>query len=174
MLAVDHFQLSPRRAPEPKHVVILAIDQESSLRGEVAFAMSQMWPMVATANALRLNAHCVTMTFDGYDSDPRELYEVPEVRAYMRKLMDHCPWLAYLLSKWEGGIFKILPALMCRDVIASKSGSRVNVEVDAIETRQLAFRCIKGAGAHFQQLGIPRAQADAMLNELITEIAQQW
>lgn len=171
---MENLPLSPRRAQDPGHVVILAIDRESSMRGEVAFAMSQMWPMVATAAALRENAHCLTMTFDGYDDDPRELYEVPEVRAYMRKLMDHCPWLAFLLSKWDAGIFRILPALMCDAVNAARNATRVEVEVDAVATRHLAMRCIRGAGAHFQQLGIPKIEADAMLNELITEIAQQW
>lgn len=171
---MENLPLSPRRAQDPGHVVILAIDRESSLRGEVAFAMSQMWPMVSTAGAMRQNAHCLTMTFDGYDNDPRELYEVPEVRAYMRKLLDHCPWLAYLLSKWDAGIFRILPALMCGTSNSARNGVRVEVVVDGTETRQLAMRCIRGAGAHFEQLGIPKAEADAMINELITEIAQQW
>lgn len=40
----------------------------------------------------------VIITFSGYDKDPREVYEIPEIREYVRLLFDRHPYLFYLLS----------------------------------------------------------------------------
>jgi len=165
---------SPTRARQPDQMVVLTIQRESTERGEIAYAMSHMWHMVATPEAMREHAHCLSLVFQGYDADPRELYEIPEVRAYVQKLMANCPWLALLLSKWDGAIFQLLPALMCGTTMVARTSTRVTVEVDRQAAAQLAARCIKGAGAHLVQLGLPQAEAELLLNELVTEIAQAW
>jgi hypothetical protein len=39
----------------------------------------------------------VTLSFEGYDTDPRELWEIPEVRAYVKKLTDAWPsWMYFV------------------------------------------------------------------------------
>lgn len=171
---MSDFSQSPSQARQPAQMIVLAIERESTERGEVAYAMSHMWNMVATPEAMREHVHCLSLVFQGYDADPRELYEIPEVRAYVQKLMALCPWLALLLSKWDGAIFQLLPALMCGTTMLERTTTRVSVEVDRRETSQLAMRCIKGAGAHLHQLGLPQAEAELLLNELVTEIAKAW
>lgn len=171
---MDHLNHRPSPARQPDQIIVLSIEHESIQRGEIAYAMTHMWPMVSTAAAMCEHAHCLTLAFQGYDHDPRELYEVPEVRAYVRKLMTHCPWLALLLSKWDSGIFQLLPALLGEAIKVSRSGTRASVEIDGREASQLAMRCIKGAGAHLEQLGLAQADADRLVNELVTEIARAW
>jgi len=174
MLKMNHSDNSSLSARQPDQLILLAIERDSVERGEIAYAMTHMWQMVSTAAALREHAHCLSIAFLGYDDDPRELYEVPQVRAYVRKLMTHCPWFALLLNKWDGAIFQLLPALVSEANIVSRVGLRVSVETDNRETLQLAMRCIKGAGVHLQQLGFPQDEADQLVSGLVTAITRAW
>ena len=38
------------------------------------------------------------LSFSGYDLDPREIYEIPEIRAFMSKLLTKYPYFFYFLS----------------------------------------------------------------------------
>jgi hypothetical protein len=51
----------------------------------------------------------------GYDDDPRELYEVPEVRDFVRKLDAEFPYWFYFLSKRGNGLLFILYCLCSPD-----------------------------------------------------------
>ncbi|MFN0197957.1 MAG: DUF4365 domain-containing protein [Planctomycetaceae bacterium] len=52
--------------------------------------------------------------FDGWDDDPRELFEIPEVREYYKKTMEHqFPWIYWLEpdNHWTG--YMLLLACLC-------------------------------------------------------------
>lgn len=42
--------------------------------------------------------NCLMLIFTGYDSDSREIYQIPEAREYLRKLLHGFPELFYFLD----------------------------------------------------------------------------
>ena len=55
---------------------------------------------IATEELQRTGAYQPwNMTISGYESDPRELLEIPEVRAWCKKCLDEKPYLLALLSQ---------------------------------------------------------------------------
>lgn len=51
--------------------------------------------------------------FEGWDQDPRELYEIPEVRTYFRALTDAWPYWWHYIEK-DGQAFSLVLGLLCR------------------------------------------------------------
>jgi hypothetical protein len=51
--------------------------------------------------------------FEGWEQDPRELYEIPEVRAYFRALTDAWPYWWHYIEK-DGQTFSLVLGLLCR------------------------------------------------------------
>ena len=54
----------------------------------------------------------VSLVIDGYNDDPRELFEIPEVRAYLKRLDQEWPYWFFFLSQADDSI-PILESCLC-------------------------------------------------------------
>jgi hypothetical protein len=76
----------------------------------------------------------ISLVVDGYNDDPRELFEIPEVRAYMKRLDQAWPYWFFFLSQADESI-KLLESCLC-DTIEVVPGV-TSIDVDQME-RSLA------------------------------------
>ncbi len=107
-------------------------------------------PEMALAHRMR-----VGLMIDGYDDDPRELWEISEVRDYVRKLFLECPFVI-LLAHPEFSLLKLLFACWIFEP---------NEDLDsATKAREFEFlqRCFAGANDVAYQFCIsPESQREA-------------
>lgn len=75
--------------------------------------------VLADAETVRLFQGRVDVSFEGWDDDPRELYEIPEVRTFLHRLDDEWPYWLYFLST-ELETLRIITFCLCH---AGKAGS---------------------------------------------------
>jgi len=54
----------------------------------------------------------VSLVIDGYNDDPRELFEIPEVRAYLKRLDHEWPYWFFFLSQADDSI-QMLESCLC-------------------------------------------------------------
>jgi len=57
----------------------------------------------------------ISLVVDGYNDDPRELFEVPEVRAYIKRLDLAWPYWFFFLSQADESI-KLLESCLCETI----------------------------------------------------------
>ena len=57
----------------------------------------------------------MTITFEGYEDDPRELFEIPEVCKFMRNLDNQFPYWSYL-ADLETDTLETITKLLCNSV----------------------------------------------------------
>jgi hypothetical protein len=57
----------------------------------------------------------ISLVVDGYNDDPRELFEVPQVRAYIRRLDQAWPYWFLFLSQADESI-KLLESCLCETI----------------------------------------------------------
>jgi len=68
------------------------------------------------------NRNKLSLVIAGYDNDPRELYEIPEVRAWFQKSIDKCiPWFYLLKSAQDRVNLEILLYSCCPISISNHS-----------------------------------------------------
>jgi hypothetical protein len=73
----------------------------------------------------------ISLVVDGYNDDPRELFEVPEVRAYIRRLDQAWPNWFFFLSQADESI-KLLESCLC-DTIEVVPGV-TSIDLDQMES----------------------------------------
>lgn len=54
------------------------------------------WPQL-WSRELREKMNCLTLTVNGYDDHPDEIYLIPEVRVFFKALHERWPWWAFFL-----------------------------------------------------------------------------
>jgi hypothetical protein len=67
---------------------------------------------VNSQEAARYFKENVEITFHGYDSGPRELFEIVEVRNYVQNLDDKFPYWLYFMSKYYQGLHCLLYCML--------------------------------------------------------------
>lgn len=83
--------------------LIIVISRKEIEAGDIGSTASVLAKLLNPEAALK---YCerVDIGVHGYDDDPRELNEFPEVRDFINKLDDKFPYWCYFLSKRAGGL----------------------------------------------------------------------
>jgi hypothetical protein len=77
-------------------LVLIRIPRKAVDQQESAGILRVMDMLVATAHDAERNAQRVFLVFDGYDNDPREVFEVEEVRTFLKTVTKFAPWWLHL------------------------------------------------------------------------------
>ena len=78
-------------------LIILKISQTEVETGTVAIFGRAIRRLAATEETLRHAANKLDFVFDGYDDDPREVYQIPEIRNWVDLALRDIPHLTYFL-----------------------------------------------------------------------------
>jgi hypothetical protein len=92
--------------------VIIEVGRESILDGNLALTLDKLHVLTDSVEKVRLYQEKVFFTVAGYDTDPRELIEIPEVRAFFSKLVKEWPHWLWFLNR-ESGCLTLLFSLLC-------------------------------------------------------------
>ena len=69
----------------------------------------------------------INLVVDGYNDDPRELFEVPEVRAYLKRLDQEWRYWFFFLSQADESI-KLLESCLCETIEVVPGVTSVDME----------------------------------------------
>lgn len=153
------------------HYLVLAISRKEIERGHVGDAVDRLL-QITDDPALALHAVDRLMLWvSGYDDDPRELGQIPEVRAFFEALHAHWPyWLAYLNE--EGAQLPLLLSLLVPMRLVQVHGGLAGwMPVSQAE----CDTCVTGLARAYTmwaaQHGLPTAAVSARLAYLQTVVA---
>ena len=90
-------------------VVVSRDDVESNNISSTFSALSGL--LVDEATVRRFQGR-VKISFDGFNHDPREIYEIPEIRRFCAELDKHFPYWLYFLSM-EDSSLKAMTFCLC-------------------------------------------------------------
>lgn len=90
-------------------VSILEVTSDMIAASNTADVVLMFYYMIATRENAMGFRQKVTLAVSGYDDDPRELCQIPEVQAYFRAIFKECPF-ALLFSHRDGALLKVLAA----------------------------------------------------------------
>lgn len=83
-----------------RSMIVIAVTRQSVEEGDISFLLKKLQAFTATPKRIRANKEKLCLMVEGYDTDPRELFEIPQVCAFFRAVTKHWPyWLWFL---WRG------------------------------------------------------------------------
>lgn len=154
---------------QPADLVILKISRWEVDRGTVGDVVDRLLTLSDTRERTLAYAGKLVLEFEGYDHDPREVYEIPELRRFMRAVTSQwSSWLHFLRDDPETHQFPLLYALLC-DVKIHRLDGRVGTEF--ISPPQLAAtidQLNRGAAALYALHGLSPTQCNALLTRTYT------
>ncbi|KWX70078.1 hypothetical protein [Paenibacillus jilunlii] len=114
----------------------------------------------------------VTLIFNGYEQDRREIYQIREITNWMDRLLKNIPYLFYFLSREN---YSMRIAFFCLSEVVGRSG--VEVSITKEQGRRLIEKLVKSAVVYARKLKEPEevqlALAEGILGELGYEQTQQ-
>jgi len=117
-----HVSPAVKRLEHPDFGTIVFVDVPKTLvdQAQVSGVLRTMDAMVATSDGIKKNAQRVMLAFSGYDDTASEIFERPDIRAYMKKIVDNAPWWPLLahpdtLMMWFAGILDYTNLDKCSD-----------------------------------------------------------
>ncbi len=123
--------------------------------------------MLATREDARLYRGQMTMVFDGYDSDPRELVDIPEVRTFLVEFDQQWPYWAYFFNQVDDTI-KLYLSCICG---VSYPGGGV-VEIDSEKLRISLMQGFAGLNSVFERFGFSEDELEIASRGVIEMVEQ--
>jgi hypothetical protein len=90
--------------PDRDFDLVVVIDRAEVEVGDTAPAMSTLSKLLSSVQTIRSFQNGVDVAFHGYDSDPRELFDITEVREFVYELDLLFPYWLYFLRKTGNGL----------------------------------------------------------------------
>ena len=147
--------------------IVLLISRREVEAGDIASVLSRLKVFLANREDAWRYRGQMALVVDGYNNEPRELVDIPEVRALLRGLEAEWPYWAYFFNQVDDSI-KLL--LSC--VAGSRFRGRGAVEMDADLVAAALARGFGGMNMIFDQFGFPEDELEKMSNGLV-EVLQQ-
>jgi hypothetical protein len=126
--------MNQRLRPAVTDPVILVFSRRQVEAGDIDEPLELLRSLTADRGVAIEFCGRVSLVVDGYNDDPRELFEVPEVRAYIKRLDQAWPYWFFFLSQADESI-KLLESCLC-DTIEVVPGV-TSIDLDQLE-RSLA------------------------------------
>ena len=150
-------------------LLVLEISKREIEAGSIASSLERLHAVAESRETALRYKESLVIQVVGYDDDPRELAEIPEVRAFFARLTLEWPHWLWFLHRQVGAIH-LLMALLCRIKI-HRAGLRTGTEF--LDGKELAAKMIdlfERGNAMFQAFGISEAEAQASADSACAEL----
>ena len=147
--------------------VVLMLSRRQIEACDVASVVAELKPFLATREDTWLYRGQMSLTVDGYNHDPRELVDIPEVRKFLQVFEREWPYWAFFFNQVDDSI-KILGSCVCG---ASFPGAGA-VEIEAAKLKQFLLRGFAGMNALFDKHGFPEHELE-MMSRGVIEVVEQ-
>ncbi|HAL37829.1 MAG TPA: hypothetical protein DCP03_06795 [Polaromonas sp.] len=147
--------------------VIIMISRRQVESNDMASVVNELKILLASREDCWLYRGQVSLVVDGYEDDPRELVDIPEVRAFLRDFTVQWPYWAFFFNQVDDSII-LLGSCVCGK--SYPGGGTVEMDVDKI--KQFLLDGFEGMNALFDKHGFPEAELESMSRGLI-EVMEQ-
>jgi len=111
----------------------------------------------------------ISFSFNGYEHDKREVYEIPECVQFMRKVTESWPfWMHFVETRHE--TFLILVLLLCKHQVVERSKGMVGASPDIKSLGVVLHQLFDGLNEMYESYELPNEMnieiTDAVLKTL--------
>lgn len=150
---------------------MIAIPTDEIRQGSVDYLTGFLNVLTKTKERTLANRGKLEIVIPGYDSDSRELYEIPEVRRWFKTSIDYgVPWFYFLDTRGHGNSIKLLLLCTCEVLVERTHGNQRQVRVEPEEQskwlRRNFYNLNKFIDYHDLALEVNKERSDAVAEHL--------
>lgn len=118
-------------------IVLLHLSAETIRNHDIATALVRLHVFTDSLENVLRYKESLMFIVDGFDDDPRELAEIPEVRAYFQTLVKQWPHWLWFLHRNVGAL-SLLLTLLC-DVQVTRDPAKHAISTEFTDRHQLGL-----------------------------------
>lgn len=151
--------------------VVLSITRKEIEACDFTSALERLLVLIDTEQNVRRYRESLVIMVQGYDSDPRELCEVPEVRRYFDKLNVEWPHWLWFLYRANGGVSLVL-SMLC-PVKVHRAKGRMGLEfLDDHALERVVMSMVERSSSLCDRMGLDFDEFDRVVAEALDTLHQ--
>lgn len=151
-------------------LILLDITRQEVEASRISSVLERLHVLTDSEENMRRFKASLMLQVRGYDSDSRELCEIPEVRAFFLTLVRQWPHFLWFLHRGVGAI-GLLMALLCEVMVTrNPDGSYATEFANIAEMERTLLDLINRGAALFVAYQLDPAEVDEMFGSVITEL----
>ena len=146
--------------------VVFVFDRARVERGDIGDTLGQLNTLSDNPENVRRFAGRVFFMFDGYNDDPRQIYQIPEARSFFSKITSLLPLWAHYLHR-DPETVGIAYLLLCQSEPFYENSKRVSVSIDTPEANDLTRRLVSAATGLHALHGLTEEESRSIIEDFI-------
>lgn len=150
-------------------LLILEITRQEIEARNVASALERLHVIAETSESALRYKESMVFLVGGYENDPRELQEIPEVRDFFARLVQEWPHWLWFLHRGVGAIVQLM-AMLCHIKVHRTEGRYGTEFLDANELGAKMMDLFARGNAMFYAFGITAEEAQQSADTAVAEL----
>ena len=152
-----------RRAVDEPVYLVLAREQIEA--GDIEEPLALLRELAGHPRKAMAACGRMSLIADGYDDDPRELFEIPEVRRYLKALDARWPYWFFFLSQADESI-KLLESCLCDTIEVIPGVNSIDVE----QLEKYLARHFSALNRYSESINLPESRIEEISEGVIALI----
>jgi len=157
--------MNPRFRPAVSEPIFLVFSREQILAMDLQEPLTVLRQLAGNPEKAVSACGRISLVIDGYNTDSRELFEIPEVRRYIQQLDAMWPYWFFYLSQVDDSI-KVIESCLCDSI-------EVVPGVTSIDTEQLndcLTRHFSALNSYCEAINLPESKIQEISEGIISLI----
>ena len=137
--------------------VVLMISRRQVRDRDLSSILDSLKPLTAAREDAWLYRGQMALVIDGFNDDPRELIEIPEVREIVKALCAAWPYWGFFMNQVDDSL-KIVAGCICADSFPGSGAA----EIDVQKLNAFISQGFDGMNALFDKHGFPEKELELM------------
>lgn len=156
-----------------RNPIIVAFSRDLVTTRNMVKAMAMLKPLLADRETILQLEGSVSLAYTGWDDDPREIWEIPEIRRFMKKLTAQFPYWFWYIRK-DDDSFKLLLSVLVSGVRSARpvepdspwGKTAIGFEPNIEEIPVLLRKLFDGLNTLTESHQIPESENEAVSMEI--------
>ena len=157
--------IPPDIAPQSDHIV-LQISQENIKDCNTSEYVTLLHGATGTIQSFEVAFQRYVFLISGYDDDPRELYQIPEVVSFIKDLNSKLPFWLYFVNTADKRFFSWMIACLCQAMSLDQDEETIYADFDADAYNDLIEYQFRNIVKLMSGLGMGDSVQEKVLKEL--------
>ena len=168
---MNEFASSPPDNSQQSDYTILQIPQEAIQNCNTSEYVALLHGATGSLKSFETAFQRYVFLISGYDDDPRELYQIPEVVSFIKDLNSKLPFWLYFVNTADKRFFSWMIACLCRAMSLDQDDETIYADFDAGAYNDLIEYQFRNIVKLMTGLGMGESIQEKVLKELSANLA---
>ena len=128
---MNEFTSSPPDISQQSDYIVLQISQEAIQNCDTSEYVTLLHGITGSLQSFEEGFQKYVFLISGYDDDPRELYQIPEVVSFIKDLNSKLPFWLYFVNTSDKKFFSWMIACLCQAMSLDQDEETIYADFDA-------------------------------------------